>query len=438
MPLSLLSGEAWESCRLDLANKFEDIIVLSIAGARSHDLSFSADTGMGECLVVARKANNGITEPGKAVTRASERATFVILGSRPSSQLLGYSVAQQVKRLISGGRLRKLEDGPLGGTRITFGDDVVGQVMSAPLPYAGPWNPTRILDLSLAQAAYQLAQNGKLWLPEMSETQAISIAMTTVGEVGKIGPYHADIDGLNQNGDIRGPFEHIEAVEPNTSTYPILWNHDAPRERTMCFEGDCEGLVRHGASAEKVDRIWRTRSHCHFNQNFQFNSQSTGMQYTERLTLGGRAWISIKASNSKIEKALVAWSNTSVGLLLHWQHANKQQAGRGNIVPTSLATLATLNFHQLSADRLDAAAEIFDRMRLQNLLTFEEIAIDTVRHLLDEEFLVRVLDLPAWVLAPQGPVDLLRKKLANEPSIVGRPAGQAKRTKKIASVSDAK
>ncbi len=56
MPLSLVSGEAWEESRRVLAKKYADIIVLSIAGSEGdHEMAFSADTGMGECLVVGEE-----------------------------------------------------------------------------------------------------------------------------------------------------------------------------------------------------------------------------------------------------------------------------------------------------------------------------------------------------------------------------------------------
>ena len=79
----------------------------------------------------------------------------------------------------------------------------------------------------------------------------------------------------------------------------------------------------------KVENIWDTASHCHFNRDFRFNSQSTGMQFTPRKTIGGRAWLSISLSSVDQEKALVVWANTSLGLLLHWWHANKQQREGG-------------------------------------------------------------------------------------------------------------
>lgn len=431
MPLSLLSGEAWEESRQVIAAKYTDLIVISIAGAKGDEMAFSADTGMGECLLVGVKQKSGAVEAGKTAARVADSATFVVLKQRPASQLQGYSIARQVLKAARGGKLRKLEEGPVGGTKLAFGEEVIGHVISAPLPLVGAWNPTRIVDLSLAQAAYQIAQKGLIWLPSMAKDDAPKVSMTTFGDLGTIGPYHADIDGVTQNGSVRGPFEHTAVADASSSTYPMLWNHEADRERCMCFEADSEGQIRDGAPPEKVKAVWASRSHCHFNQNFQFNSQSTPVQFTKRKTLGGRAWISIGMANVKLEKAAVAWSNTSLGILLHWQHANKQQAGRGNVVPTALESLPTLDLRTLSTECLDKAAEVFDDLCSKELLTVDQIDIDPIRRQLDSQFLVGVLGFPSNLLLEDGPLDLLRKKLAQEPSITGRKQGTAKPKKKV-------
>ena len=232
MPLSLMSGESWEESRLLLAGNYTDLVLASISGeASGGDLSFSADTGMGECLVVGRRWPKG-----------SSRATFAVLKERPPYPLIGASAAEQILRLMSSAGIRRLEDGPVGGTRIHFGDDVVGQVLDAPLPSSGGWNLSPIADLSLAQAAYQMANEGRIWLPTMNRSDAIDIPMTTIAAIGEIGPYHADINGTTSSGGIRGPFT-IAALSPNTApTYPVLWAHDAETERTMAFGADREGI----------------------------------------------------------------------------------------------------------------------------------------------------------------------------------------------------
>ena len=415
MPLSLMSGESWEDSRTLLAKNYSDLVLVSIADAGTEGMSFSADTGMGECLLVGRKSKTG-----------SKRATFVVLNERPAYPLLGASAAKQIHRLIGGKNLRRLEDGPTGGTFLYFGNDVIAQAMDAPLPASGGWNVARIVDLSLAQAAYQLAIEKRVWLPTMSKSDATSIPITTVEKIGKIGPIHRDINGKTPQGGIRGPFD-TPPVKPNSvPTYPVLWSHDASRERTMSFDADCEGIPRRGSTAAeraalalKVASVWDTASHCHFNCDFRFNSQSTGMQFTPRKTIGGVAWLSIRLSSVKREKALVLWANTSLGMLLRWWHSNKQQSGRGRIGKSALQTLPVLDVTALKPKQLKAAVSIFDDLKDENLLPLHELDKDQVRQNLDNRFALEVLGLPASVVEPGGPLELVRMKLAQEPSIRG-------------------
>ena len=55
MPLTLLTGSSWEKCRIRLTESYEDLILISIAGSDSKSMSFSADTGMAECLVIGKR-----------------------------------------------------------------------------------------------------------------------------------------------------------------------------------------------------------------------------------------------------------------------------------------------------------------------------------------------------------------------------------------------
>ncbi len=260
----------------------------------------------------------------------------------------------------------------------------------------------------------------------MNKSQTVSIAITTVGAVGRVGPVHRDINGKNPDGSIRGPFSIKDSKAGSVPTYPVLWAHDAKREQTMSFDGDSEGVTLKGTDVDeqesidfKVANIWATASHCHCNLDFRFNSQSTGMQFTPRKTIGGRAWLSIQLSSAEREKTLVLWANTSLGMLLRWWHSNKQQSGRGNIGKSTLLTLPIWDITALDDNRLEKAVKLFDEMCEKQLLPLYEIDHDPVRKELDERFAEEVLGVPGSVLGPDGTLDVLRMKLAQEPSIRG-------------------
>jgi hypothetical protein len=235
----------------------------------------------------------------------------------------------------------------------------------------------------------------------MKESEARRIPIKTIASIGAtIGPYHADINFLNSDGSIRGPFEIAPLIPDQIPTYPVLWSHDAEKEKCMSFGADSEAFPRASSDPEvqkiidqKVAFIWSTASHCHFNENFRFNSQATGMQFTAGQTIGGRAWTSIKLGSTKREKVLVLWANSTLGLLLHWWHANKQQAGRGNVGVNALADLPTLDVQSLSSDQIASAVKIFDDLSERELLPVHQIDQDGVRHLIDERFSREVLVL---------------------------------------------
>jgi hypothetical protein len=73
----------------------------------------------------------------------------------------------------------------------------------------------------------------------------------------------------------------------------------------------------------------------------------------------------------------------------------------------------------LSAKKLKAAADIFDKFRKKPFLTFHHIRNDSDRKQLDDEFATKVLGLPKAICDVDGPLDFLRTKLSLEPSITG-------------------
>jgi hypothetical protein len=416
MPLSLQMGEGWAKARSLLQRTYQDLCVVNIAAETDVEASFSADTGMAECLVVGRKTG-----------QPSARALFVTLSASPSTALEGAAVARRIRDQWHGDGIRRLEDGPVGGTGLRVGDDLVGTMIDAPLFADEPWQVSRVSDLSLAQAAYQLTARNRLWQPGMEEAEALAMPMCRLGELADVGPLHRDINGIEGRGlVIRGPFEIVELSGTQEPTYPALWNHEASAERQIVAAPDKQGVVRQGRTPEedtairsRAGRIWRSASKCHLNRDFRYNSQSTAFCYTERAAIGGRAWPSLTFRSLSHDKAFLLWANSTLGLICHWWQANKQQSGRGSITLTKLPKFRVYDFRQLTDGQLSDAASIFDEFKTRQMQPFHELDTDPVRHDLDRAVLVDVLRLDQSLVAEDGPIALLRRKLAREPSIRG-------------------
>lgn len=412
LPLSFMLGDSWAATRRLFAANYAELIFVTNAGVGGADVSFSADTDMGECLAIGKKRRRG-----------SKRATFVTLNERPENTMAGTNTAARIRQLVTAGGLRRLEGDPIGGSPLILGNELIGHAIDAPIVEG--WNLARVRDFSLAQTAYWLTK-GRLQLPTMRKSSALNLSVTTIGRLGSVGPYHADINGRTSGGGIRGPFDKRAVQSGAAPTYPLFWEQVAERGRVMVFEADAEGVPRVGRDVDeqelidqKVENLWLTASHCHFNRDFRFNSQSTAMQFSPRLSMGGRAWLSIKLSTTDREKALVLWGNSTLGILMYWWFANKAQAGRGSIGRLPLENVIALDVAALTESQLHAAETAFETFSNLPLLPIHEIDTDEHRRELDRVLMTDVLGLPASLHDDEGPMVLLRLKLAKEPSVLG-------------------
>ena len=71
LPLTASAASSWQAFRQMMAQHFTDLMVLSIA-ANGREMSFSSDTGMAECLVIARKMLIGTSPVGTLPTMGNQ------------------------------------------------------------------------------------------------------------------------------------------------------------------------------------------------------------------------------------------------------------------------------------------------------------------------------------------------------------------------------
>ena len=418
LPLSALSGVDWQAARTALRDQFDELTVVTVAGAKSDDSSFSADTGMADCLIVAARNGAQVDRP------RVERARFIVLDARPGSAQEGALLAAEILRASANGSVAQLED-PTSSTTLSLGGTTYGSIVDAPLPDGGGWPIAGVADLQLAAAAHNLAGTGAFPLL-FHDAADLRIPITPLGAIAQRGPYHMDIKGKNTDGTARGPFNITRPPRVPVPTYPVLWKHDAKRERTLQIEPDAQGEVINGATDEeraailrKTPEIWATATRAHYNRDLRFNSQSLIAAMTERPCIGGHGWPSVIFADAAHEYAFTLWCNSSLGLLLHWWSANKTQSGRGRTTVTAIPNIPTLDTRTLTDDQHAAAREAFEAMRNHRFLPFDQIDEDPARAELDRRLLVDVLGLPDSLCEEGGSIDLLRRKLAREPQIHG-------------------
>ena len=405
LPLSAMSGGSWDGVRQMWREAYTDIIVVTIAGESERESSFSAETDIGECLVIARRGEESV----------QRRGTFVVLRNQVKSTIEAELLANEIHRIRASGELAELE-GNTGLTRIGIqnasGASDLGVACSARIPQTGPWPLVGIRDGDIAQSALHLTQ-GRLIDQRTGTVTALTIV--PIARVAKVGPVHRLIGSPTDTA--RGAFRVVELRGDSVPTYPVLWAHDTRRERFLEVAPDSEGKSWEGTNS--AVRIWSSATRAHYNCELRFNSQSLIVGMTEHPCIGGRAWPTVIFENRDHEYAFALWCNSTLGLLLHWWSSNKTQSGRGTTTVTGIPNIPTLDTRVLTAEQHAAAEAAFEAMRERRFLPFDQVDEDPARAELDRRLLVDVLGLPESLCVENGPIDLLRRKLAREPQIHG-------------------
>ena len=399
LPLSAAAGLSWQGFRQMLATGYEDMTVLSIA-ANDKDMSFSSDTGMAECLVVAHKR--------KPEEPRSDRVNFTSLKRRPQ----GFAHASTITKTVDGGSyVRHIGDGPYGGTPLMVGAELAGQMLTAACTSDGEvWGSVRLSDYSLAQTAYALS-NSQLWLP--GNPDSIETGLVPLSAIGKLGFHHLDITGLPSKGPPQGPFR--KSASSPTATYPALWNHDAQAETRIICAPDSQLLVRHGMES-KASTVWATASRTHLNSDYTFGSQALAVAFTEVASVGGRVWPNVNFNDKRFDYAFTVWGNSTLGLLCYWWHSNRQQSSKAGMTIRSADSLPLLDFRALSDAQLATAQTIFDEFRDKELKPAYLADADPNRALLDRKV---VCDLLGFDQDTYQAVRRLAAKWCAEPSVHG-------------------
>ena len=181
LPLSVASGFSWREFRRMVTVNYSDVSILSIA-ANGNDMAFSSDTGMADCLVIARKQ-----EP---LHNGTQRPHFTSLLRRPQ----GFAQSNVMVSMIKSSKhTRRLEDGPYGGTMVMVGDELTGHSMTTHTEENGEaWGSVRLRDYALAQSSFALTRSN-LWLP--GKQNSLPLNMVRLKYLATLGFHHLDITG---------------------------------------------------------------------------------------------------------------------------------------------------------------------------------------------------------------------------------------------------
>ena len=370
LPLTFAQGASWFKARIFLEKNYSDITVVGIANPNIEKndknevkTSFSADTGISELLLIAKKI--------KPKTQLNE-IKMVNLPRRPISVI---EAAHKAREINSG----------------VLGKDVRIQKGSFDqLGYIG------VVEDNLYHTANNFS-NDIIKLPHGVE---FPLPLTNLGELGKPGYSHLPLKG-KANNKLQGPFDCIKLRKPNAE-FPSLWGKDSKVQTHLEVLTDsyCEPRVD---CEEQAIKIWnKTKSRLHFACEFRYNAQRIAACITEEESIGGRAWPNFICNKQQFEIPLVIWLNSTIGLISYWWTGSNQQPGRTQISMATIVNIPVVDLRKFNQSHFDSCQEIYDWLNNQEvgLLPAHNAYVDPVRQELDRkiwELLIKVPKINFWL-----------------------------------------
>ncbi len=376
LPLTVAAGRDWGGVRSLLAAHYDDITFIGLAGSTDEERQFSADTGIAELLVVAKRLRTPRSDGDAPDVR------WVTLFSRPASE---------TEALIHAGLIAEAEPSNGGSAELRYGRDLIGRAITAGINDGGL---LAVRSDKVRDAAGGL-MTGTLRLGRFSPIPA---PVARLGTLGDRGPYH--LDTATQRGSEgsrwpRAPFYIDPMPEYGDTYFPLLWAHDAPSGRESRLEvlPDRSGTIREGQEEKARDLFREHALTFHLNQDFDFGSQMLAACRTPERVLGGTAWPGYKLTDRRHEPFLTLWMNTTLGLISFWLTGTRQQKRRARVTVTRQARIPVYDPCTLSDTQLDQAKRMYEELKQLRFLPANQADRDAARHQLDAAVLCELLRL---------------------------------------------
>ncbi len=371
LPLTAAHAGSWTQWRREMVRYFKDIVV--IANTNTSELqSMSADTGMGEMLVVATKRETPLE--GSEV----DELLCVSLSAAPATMAEGYALGREIAAIPDGS--------PTSTERWGSWAHLKQNGTGA------PWGAIGNRNVELT-AVSELMLEGRLYDPTTMNRHAMPLPIVTLSNLADAGPTH-DLIGHPRGGDGRGAFEWnpLETL-PVAPSQKSMWAANAQTQVRIATDPTHGGRV---VSQNLARRLVAQRSNWFISRNLRWTSQALAFAHTSNVTHGGRAWNALQNLDDEVGRCLALWNNSVFGGIIRNAYGQTTQAGRATIQVIAIMGLpcpdfgadtaagaharwvAGMNFAGLSALELEPFAYCFrdeNRWRIDDVVA-EMIGLD--------------------------------------------------------------
>ena len=401
LPNTAAFAKSWGKTRKMILENFEDITVVSKAGKSEGLDALSADTHLGEMLLVAQRKND-------TTDKRESRVNCVTLRYWPTDMGVSGEFAKSV--------LEGIDTMEGSFAYICIGKEQVGTIERFEANGEEPWSALGVLNPELSQVAYTLASKGLLTdVVENGTPLSLGVPMKTIGEVFEMGPTHHLIGHIDGNEAI-GAYKFF-AVNDEIDAFGgirSLWNADSKTQKSLTISPTHKGMTHNQATSVGIEH---KRGRLQYQRGIQWTSQTLLAASTELPVFGGRAWTTLKHDDHRVEKALALWANSTMGLLIHWTQGQRSQRGRSQIQVKAIKEIPCPDFEMLGECKLDEVTHQFEKLSTLLLKPAKDIVDDGNRHRIDEAVL-QMFDMDKE--RSTAIVRVCRKWWASEPTVSGK------------------
>ncbi len=371
LPNTAAFASSWGKTRRMIIERFDDITVVSKAGKSEGLDALSADTHLGELLLVAQRKFNTSDD-------SQSRVKCVTLRYWPTDMGVSGEFAKSI--LAATDTLTDSFD------YIRIGDEQVGTIEDFEAKGEEPWSALGVLNPELSGVANGLAIDGTLFdVAEHREPMKFSVSMRPLETVFDVGPTHHLIGHLQGNEPIGAyAFSNVTNNSDAIGGIRALWNADSKKQKKLVLYPTHKGVVY-----DKVEsrRMSARRGRLHYQRGIQWTSQSVLAASTSLPVFGGRAWTTLIHEDPRVEKAFALWANSILGMLVHWTRGQRSQRGRSGVQVNAIKKIPCPNLMELDEAALSEAATRFDDLSVLELKPAKDAVVDKTRQQIDEAVL---------------------------------------------------
>ena len=362
LPMSLAFQATWKKTRKMIEQNFEDITV--ICTSSTLDSSFSADTGMQEILLIAKR---------RRINRQSNSIVCVTLTKNVTRSGEATIMAKSIFQAISQNRKH-------GNIRV--GIQEIGRYSKFIAKNGLPWSDVGALHNELTVTTNRLIGEGVLFDFMDNRLWELPCSMTKVEDLFEVGHSSDSIGHVAGSTNKRGAFRFYQIVDKADSIGEdrSMWSTESNQTQLLVTPTH-KGVV---VDINNAGSIRAKTSKCFYKQEVRWNSQYLVGSMTQFAVLGGRSWCALMHQDERILRMLVIWLNSIFGMLCHWSVGGRTQVGRSNLSTTGIKEVPVPNFSELSSEKLDYAYKVFDKLSTRRLSRLYHAHTDSNRKEIDK------------------------------------------------------